>query len=192
MSVPVEYWQCLHVTQKTYDLKSHFYHHINRGLALYRAFAAATLLCRPSSPSFHRHSPLSLFCPPGIGSLSFQRSSIWTRSWRTRSKALKTSWPRRATRDRVSSLTSTACEWQCEAQSRACCWRCEWMPLSAAVYVSVALFYCLFSDISGLCYAGSLTSPFPIKAISVWPQLPFFSGSIRARLCGGKCQKLLL
>lgn len=138
-SAPVEYWQCLHVT-----LKSHFYRHINRGRALYTAFATVTLLCRPSCPSFHRRSPplfVPLFCPPGIGSPSFQRSSIWTRSWRTRSKALKTSWPPRATRDRVSSLTSTVCEWQCVAESGARCWRCEWRTLCLRPFVSACPFF---------------------------------------------------
>ena len=121
-----------------------FYRHINRGRALYTAFATVTLLCRPSCPSFHRRSPplfVPLFCPPGIGSPSFQRSSIWTRSWRTRSKALKTSWPPRATRDRVSSLTSTVCEWQCVAESGARCWRCEWRTLCLRPFVSACPFF---------------------------------------------------
>lgn len=39
------------------------------------------------------------------------------------------------------------------------------MPLSVGVFVSVP-FYCQFSDIAELCYAGSVTS-FSHKAISL-------------------------
>lgn len=80
-----------------------------------------------------------LFWPPGIGSLSFQQSSTWTQSWRSRSKTLKTSWPQKATRGRAASLTWTACEWLgCQ---RLFLLLTIWMKVSVSDYVS-APFYC--------------------------------------------------
>lgn len=123
-------------------------------VAVSRSTSLLYIFC-PPSPFY---SPLCCF-PPGTGYLSFQQSSIWTRSWLTRSKTLKTSWLPRATSGRVSSLTSTACEWLGPPKAFVDGVN-EWASVSVADYVSVP-FYCLLSDIAELHYAGSLTSSSP-------------------------------
>ena len=70
-------------------------------------FLASFFLYFSSSFSIFIH----FSCSPDTGSQSFQRSSIWALSWRTKSKTWKTSWLLRAMRGRVSSLTLTVCKW---------------------------------------------------------------------------------
>lgn len=109
-----------------------------------------------------------LLCHAGTGSPSFQRSSLWTQSWPTRSKTIKTFWPLRAMSSRASSLTSTVCEWK----------PCSLLTVGLNISVCGCLCHCaLFNTFSHgcaePCYAGSLASPLAIKAFSAKQQLSF-------------------
>lgn len=117
----------------------------------------------------HRvHISTPSFLPPGTGSPSFQPSSTWTRSWLTRSNTLKTSWPRRATRGRASSLTWTVCEW---LRCRRPFLTVGWMKVSGRDFGHVP-FLPPFSSITELCN-GVIHFIFnPVKIICVQPRLP--------------------
>lgn len=146
----------------------------------------------PFSVCHHAHLSLSLplFFLPGTGFLSFPQSSIWTRSWQTRSKTIKTSWPLRAMRGRVSSLTWTACEWIGRWMLRVLL--TVWMSVPICRCLCQQALYCLLFEIAELCYAGPVTCPFLRNATSIWLRfLLLLQGNEFVELIWFLCQNIL-